>query len=95
MPAFLETIGNSSFSNSFSLEEITIPSTVTSIASYAFSCYSLTKMYVLAETPPSLANSNVFGPIPKSCLIYVPESALETYKSATNWSTFASQMVGM
>ena len=44
---------------------------------------------IYATTPPALANSNAFtaNNINK---IYVPAASVNAYKTASNWSTFAS-----
>lgn len=79
------------------LQYFTIPKTVTSIGAEAFyQCYSLKELHLLPITPPSLANTNAFTSIPSDCIFYVPysddHSILNAYKTATNWSTFASKM---
>lgn len=50
--------------------------------------------HVLPTTPPTLANTNAFTAIPADCIIYVPAASLAAYQAATNWSTYASRMVG-
>ena len=82
---------------SSALKKLWIPSTVTSIAATAFAYnYYLEEVHIEAETPPTLANVNAFSSVPSACIFYVPYSAdhsiLEAYKTATNWSTYASQM---
>jgi len=68
------------------LGEIDIPSTVTSIDTYAFSsCVCLARVTFHSTTPPTLSASNVFNSLPTDCKIYVPSAALSTYKSATNY----------
>lgn len=51
----------------------------------------LTKLIANSETPVSIN-----GSIPNNSglKIYVPDSAIETYKTATNWSEFADKIVG-
>ena len=51
----------------------------------------LTKLIANSETPVSINSS-----IPNNSVlkIYVPDSAIETYKTATNWSAFADKIVG-
>lgn len=80
------------------IKKLFIPSTVTSIAATAFAYnYLLEEVHVYPTTVPSLANTNAFNGIPSTATIYVPYSSdhsiLEAYKAATNWSTYASQMV--
>lgn len=73
---------------------LVIPENVTNIYSQAFAySYGLAEIHVKPTTPPSLS-SNVFQSIPNTMKIYVPSASLSAYQSATNWSTYASQMVG-
>lgn len=68
---------------------------VTSIDVYAFfNAYALTALMLRRDTMCTLVNTNAFsnGPIAKGTgYIYVPRALLESYKSATNWSTYANQ----
>lgn len=85
------------FGYCYALKSITIPASITSIASGAFAyCYFVKEYHFLSTTPPTLANTNAFNGIRSDTKIYVPYSAdhsvLEAYKTATNWSTYASRM---
>ena len=87
------------FANTFDycslLQSMTIPSGVTMISSYAFrGCINISEYHVLPTTPPTLSGSNVFSSIASDCVIYVPSSVLNTYKTATYWSYFSSKMQG-
>ena len=83
------------FQYCYSLASVTIPSSVTSISNYAFSgCTGVGAYHVLPTTPPTLSSTNAFTGIPSDCIIYVPAASLAAYKDATNWSTYASSMVG-
>lgn len=42
-----------------------------------------------ATTPPTVSSNNG---IPSACQIYVPASAVNSYKSATWWSNYASRI---
>ena len=95
LPPSITSIGNYAFNACGSLASITIPSNVTNISNYAFNnCYGVKEYHLLPTTPPTLSNSNAFNGIPSDCIIYVPSESLETYKTATNWKTYASKMVG-
>lgn len=86
------SIGNSTFNKCSSLTSITIPDCITSIGKGAFyHCSSLTSITCLATTPPSLEDSLVFFDT-HNCPIYVPSGSVETYKTAENWSTYASRI---
>lgn len=97
LPDDLLTISSTSFGSCSSLGIIEIPSTVTSIAASAFTkCTGMKEYHLLPEIPPTLANTSAFTSIPSDCIIYVPYSSdgsiLEAYKTAQNWSTYASYM---
>jgi hypothetical protein len=69
-----------------SLENITLPSTLTSINNSAFQdCVGLGFIKFLATTPPQVNNSNAFVNLPTDCIILVPNEALELYEEATNY----------
>lgn len=63
---------------------------VTSISSEAFCNCSALKAVVLRNTSTvaTLSNTNAF---PANGYFYVPTALVDSYKSATNWSTFADQ----
>ena len=83
--------------NLYSLKKITIPASITTIPAGSFSnVYSLKEVHMLATTPPTLGDTNVWSNRPSEFRIYVPysedHSILAAYQAATNWSTFASYM---
>jgi hypothetical protein len=42
---------------------------------------------------PTLANTNAFTNIPSDCKIIVPDNLYDTWKTATNWSTYTSNII--
>ena len=86
------SIGSAAFASCSGLTSASFPK-ATSIDDYAFqSCSSLTTIYVGTEsdTVCTLSSTNA---IPSSVTdIYVPYFLVDSYKSATNWSSFASKI---
>lgn len=77
------------YQNCISLSNIIIPSSVNTIISFANS--TIIEYHFLPTTPPTLPTyGSAFSNLPDGCIIYVPASALQAYKTATNWSTYAS-----
>lgn len=89
---------NSMFNSCNSLNgSLTLPSSFAFIGTTCFSsCQSLYEWHFLATTPPTLANTNAFSNMTAygGKKIYVPSASLTAYQEATNWSTYASYMVG-
>ena len=95
IPDSVTTIGEVAFYFCESLTSVTIPDSVTTIGSSAFyDCTSLTSVYCEVTTPPTLGGSYVFDNNASGRKIYVPVESVEAYKSATNWSEYAANIVG-
>ena len=87
----LTKLGYSMFNNCVKLSSVVIPSTIEYIGGNAFSyCSGLTSVTCLAENPPELGDTAAF--YNSTCPIYVPSASVDAYKSATNWSTYASRI---
>lgn len=85
------------FYNCASLENISIPSSVTSIDQEAFyNCCNM-KYYDFSKhtSVPSLLATSAFKNIPNNCEIRVPSALYDQWKTATNWSTYASKIVAV
>lgn len=90
----VETIGRSAFCSCASLTTVDFPA-VTRIDDQAFyKCSSLTSVILRSETMCSLSSVGAFNSSPivqVNGYIYVPRALVDTYKSATNWSTHAAR----
>ena len=71
--------------NSNSITSLTLTENCSSFG--GFQTTSITKLTIQRTTPPTLS-----GSIPSGITIYVPASAVDTYKAASGWSTYASQI---
>ena len=94
IPESVTEIGYSAFTNCRALTSITIPKNVNSIGEYAFNlCSGLTTVYCKPTTPP-IGSSNMFNSNSSGRKIYVPASSTSAYKTARNWSNYASYIEG-
>ena len=94
IPDTVATIGGQAFYDCWSISKVIIGSGVTSIQDWAFKhCFALNSITVLAATPPTLG-SGVFDDT-NNCPIYVPAASVDTYKTATNWSSYADRIFGI
>ena len=92
IPSAVTTIGKNCFMSCNSLSTINIPSSIETIENAAFfDCTNLQTIICHSLTPP-IVSSKTFYNVPNySCKIYVPKSAVSTYKSTFPWSTFSIQ----
>lgn len=93
IPSSVTNINGFAIGNCISLTTVTIPSSVTSIDDNAFSYNYGIKWFILkSATPPKLSNSNAFANEATDRIFIVPNGTLQAYKTASNWSTYASAM---
>lgn len=90
----LTTIPTSAFYNTKLLKTANFP-LVTTINSQSFSgCRALLSFIIRSETICKLSNADAFSYSSLASgtgYIYVPKDLVESYKTATNWSTYATQ----
>lgn len=92
IPNALTYIPSSCFYDCDGLSDIVLPNSITSIGNSAFeNCSGLYNFTIYALTPPALG-SNVFSGANSSLRIFVPPSVVNTYKSASGWSNYASKI---
>lgn len=88
------SIGGSALAYCRTLNEVIIPSSVSTIGTSTFAySRSLLRVHCQATTPPVLDGSNHFIGVDSSYIIYVPVGTGDTYKAAAGWSTYADHIV--
>ena len=90
----VSTIGAGAFQSCKNITSICIPSSVKKLGEGVFKyCEQLSDVYCEAATPPtgdySMFDNNAYGR-----KIYVPSKSVSTYKSASYWNFYASDIVG-
>lgn len=97
VPNGVTEIAQYAFAYCETLASLTIPSGVTTIGARAFSgCYGMRYYDFSNHTSiPTLANTDAFTGIPADCEIRVPAALVDEWKAATNWATYADQIVGV
>ena len=63
---------------------------MTNNSSFIYNCSKLIFVTVLSTTPFPLTSGALTNG--NNCPIYVPDDAVDTYKTATNWSAYASRI---
>lgn len=89
----VESIGQYAFYGCSALTKADF--SASSIASYAFRNSKLDALILRASVVCSLSNANAFLDTPIKSgtgYIYVPAALVDSYKAATNWTTYANQI---
>lgn len=77
------------------LESAILPQSIISIGTREFrNCPQLNSLIIKATVPPTLGSEQLLFNSP-NCIIYVHDSSVEMYRTATNWSTYASRIKGI
>ena len=100
IPSSVTRIEGSAFGACSSLESIVIPSSVVYIGGFAFGeCSSLVEVIVNSQIPPELYYNSAAGEYTSFIknapgrLFKVPSGSVNTYKAATGWNYYASEIV--
>lgn len=97
VPAGIKTFSTKIFYSCTNLTTLILNAAVTSIGTQVFyNCKKLTKLVLPnITTVPTLSNTNAFANTPMASgtgYIYVPDDLVESFKTASNWSTYANQI---
>ena len=91
------SIGNMAFEgcNNANLTSVTIPASVTSIGDFAFGYCTYLASVTIPVASLTYYGVSAFDDTAAGLKIYVPGSALSTYKAPTNWSAYKDNFVGV
>lgn len=92
------TTMNNMFYNCYSIPSFDLSNfdtTSLTNTAYMFRNTTMTKLIINNSKVFPMTNTSMLQDTPASLKIYVPDNMVETYKSATNWSTYADQIKGM
>ena len=97
LPNSITSIYENGFGNCYSLTSITIPNSITSIKNYIFiNNYSIIEYDFSTFTSiPTLSKVDAFFRINGICKMLIPSALIDTWKTATNWATYARYMVAV
>lgn len=91
IPRNLTSMKANMFYECYILSNIIIPENITSFEHYVFySCNNLLNCVLTCTSVPTMSSSGIFNNINKIATIWVRDELVDSYKSATNWSTYAS-----
>ena len=92
IPSSVTSIGQRAFQSCSNLSSITIGSSASSIGYLGFGyCTGLTSITVLRQAPPTISSyDDVFKNVPKFIPVYVLCGAVNSYSTATGWSSFTN-----
>lgn len=89
IPNSVTTIRNGAFQHS-ALKEITLGSNLSLIEEYAFDDTGLAVIRSFNTVPPTVEDNNFTAQQYADAAVYVPESALDAYRTAAVWKNFFS-----
>lgn len=88
----IQKIERGAFNSCSALQSITLPSTVTILEKEIFrKCSSLMEVIILSKIPPELKD-DMLPYTNANLVIYVPNDAVQAYKTTSYWSNYASKI---
>lgn len=97
IPETVHSINSSAFEGCETLPRVVLNGQISSVSARAFYGCTGMKFYDFTKCTevPTLENINAFTNIPATCEIRVPAALYDEWIAATNWSTYAANIVGV
>lgn len=97
LPSTVTVLTGDNFRGCSSVPKFTLLGSLTSIGANTFyACYSCLEWdFTHCSAVPTLANTNAFSGIRPTAVIKVPAALEASWKTAANWSNYASYIVGV
>ena len=96
LPSGITSLGDYAFKQGTGLASITLPPALTAIGNQAFAnCYNLKVCDCTECTAVPTLGASVFQNAHADFKILVPSALEEEWKAAANWSSYASQIIGV
>ena len=97
IPSGVTTIPGAMLANNRVLCSVKFEGNISTLGTRTFAGCSGAAFYDFTSclTVPALSNANAFEGIPADCEIRVPAALADEWKAATNWATYADQIVGV
>ena len=89
------TLRDSGFLGCTNLKEIKIPVCKTIFVKAFSDCSALEKIFLNGVTAVPTLGTDVFTGTPETLKIIVPDALVDSFKTATNWSTYAGRIIGV
>jgi hypothetical protein len=92
------TLQNYAMQNCKALTRLEFTKKITTQGAVWLNCSALTTLILRGDVMSGLGNKNCFNGTPIASgtgYIYVPDNLVDSYKAATNWSTYAAQIKGL
>lgn len=95
VPDSVTSIGERALYQNSSMTKLYLGSGIEMIDSCAFMyCTKLDTVVSMASIPPAI-NSDTFSNVNPSFILYVPDSSVNAYKVASNWTAFSDRIKGI
>lgn len=96
IPASISIVPFAAFKDWLACKKVIIPPSVTTINGDSFAnLNSCDEIIFQRDTPPNLPSAGAFSGLKSTCVFKVPIAALSVYQNNSQWSSFASRMIGV